>query len=435
MKPKSLLLWPYIILISTCFLFFNHQDINHTFTSSYAFLNGHIADFYEYNKPYFGRNDYLPIMYILFAIWEIPLHVLNLASNPENWIASTPIEIAWSKLLIILFFFASSILVNKIATLIQIKKPINKFSINAIYLTSPIAIFIIFIFSQYDIFGIFFSLFGVYFYLKKRWSLFLMFFSIAISFKFFALIIFVPLVLLTEKNIKKIIFSFLIGASFTALQLLLYWHSEVFRSDIFFNALTKISHSDVPKLSTNLRGFIGVFLYAISCLFFYIKKLKNQKEINFYTILIPIISYGIFYLSIGGNPQWKLLTIPYMSLFYIFIKNKKIMAIFDFIGMISFVWICVNYWHNNVDYTMINNGVLRSYISTVSFSGRDLMPRLFFLILFKLIFYAYLFSPLLLYYYEKNLSKIKQVSSSVFFIRYFLGICIFLIPAFVSTLL
>ena len=124
-----------------------------------------------------------------------------------------------------------------------------------------------------------------------------------------------------------------------------------------------------------------------------------------------------------------------MSLFYIFIKNKKIMAIFDFIGMISFVWICVNYWHNNVDYTMINNGILRSYISTVSFSGRDLMPRHFFLILFKLIFYAYLFSPLLLYYYEKNLSKIKQVSSSVFFIRYFLGTCIFLIPAFVSTLL
>ena len=76
-----------LITIVICFLFFLQRDLIHTALSSYAYLQGHITDFYEYNKLYLGGNDYLPTLYLIFALWNIPLHLLGLATyscNPQQ---------------------------------------------------------------------------------------------------------------------------------------------------------------------------------------------------------------------------------------------------------------------------------------------------------------------------------------------------------------
>jgi hypothetical protein len=78
-------------------------------------LNGHITDFYDYNKPLVDGNDYLPLMYIIFAIWNLPLKILGLTHDVETygiWL-NIP-ELIWTKLLLVVFYFASAYIMYKI---------------------------------------------------------------------------------------------------------------------------------------------------------------------------------------------------------------------------------------------------------------------------------------------------------------------------------
>jgi Gpi18-like mannosyltransferase len=84
---------------------------------------------------------------------------------------------------------------SKIARLLKKDPQINQQRYpEVLFITAPIAIFAVFDFGQYDIIGVFFTLLGFYFYLKKDFLRFAIFFSIAISFKYFSLVIYIPLI-------------------------------------------------------------------------------------------------------------------------------------------------------------------------------------------------------------------------------------------------
>ena len=97
-------------------MFSQHVDLFHTSSSSYAYLNGHITDFYDYNKPLVDGNDYLPIIYAIFAIWNLPLKLFGLTHNvaATGVMLSIP-ELIWTKLLLVIFYFASAFVIYKIS--------------------------------------------------------------------------------------------------------------------------------------------------------------------------------------------------------------------------------------------------------------------------------------------------------------------------------
>ena len=138
----------YLVFLLICFLIFQHGDLFHTSISSYALLNGHFADFYDYNKIIVGRNDYYILMYIIFAIWNIPLKLLGYCISKPIFL--TPIELIWTKLLLVILFFLTVYIIYKIANLISNNTKKSNY-ISYIFATSPIAIFDVFIFGQYDI--------------------------------------------------------------------------------------------------------------------------------------------------------------------------------------------------------------------------------------------------------------------------------------------
>src|SRR5215212_778910 len=60
----------YAFVVTSCYILFQQTDLFHTSSSSYAYLNGHIADYYDYNNKILpGWEYYLPLGYIIFAIW------------------------------------------------------------------------------------------------------------------------------------------------------------------------------------------------------------------------------------------------------------------------------------------------------------------------------------------------------------------------------
>ena len=84
---KELCFWDYLIfliLAGICFLSFQQNDLLHTAGCSYGYLNGHILDFYDYCGEFEIHPSYMPSMYLLFAIWNIPMRILGIVTVPTE---------------------------------------------------------------------------------------------------------------------------------------------------------------------------------------------------------------------------------------------------------------------------------------------------------------------------------------------------------------
>lgn len=159
--------WVYGFSLGLCFLLFKQSDLTHTNSSSFAYLYGHFWDFYDYNKTRMGDNNYLPIFYWFFAIWNIPIMLLGLIPEvtSETWGQATAIQTIWSKLLLAIFFFGAVNLVGKISSQIsnalqRDRGPQYEDFPKFLFATSPFAIFAVFIFGGYDIFALFLCSWG-----------------------------------------------------------------------------------------------------------------------------------------------------------------------------------------------------------------------------------------------------------------------------------
>src|SRR6185503_5459067 len=221
-----------------------------TSSTSYAYLNGHIADFYAYNNKILpGWEYYLPLIYILFAIWNTPLRLLGLTHDVARiGISLSLVELAWTKLLIVIFYFATAYIIFLIAKSISGRPQKAKY-VAVIFATSPIAIFGAFIMGEYDIISVFFTMLGFYFYVKHDYLKFSLFFSLAISFKMFPFVIFIPLLLLVEKRILHLLKYGVIAVAATLLQIVIYYNNAAFRSSFFSVASGRISFLEAFNLS------------------------------------------------------------------------------------------------------------------------------------------------------------------------------------------
>jgi len=96
----------FFLVLAFCFILFQHGDLFYTSSSSYAYLHGHIFNFYDYNKTAVGRDDYLPLIYVIFAAWNMPLKLLGLMHDVASaGTYLTIVELVWTKLLLVAFYF------------------------------------------------------------------------------------------------------------------------------------------------------------------------------------------------------------------------------------------------------------------------------------------------------------------------------------------
>ena len=427
----------YLIILVFCFLVFQQADLFHTAISSYAYLNGHLLDFYEFNKLYLEYNHYLPFIYAIFAVWNIPLFALGLTSsaNGSNFafesliFPSSAIEVIWWKLLLVLFFFGSVYLLSVISKKIKLSLIDKNISVNTLFATSPLAVFSVFLLGGYDIISVFFTLLGILFYINRNTLRFSIFFSIAISLKFFAAIIFLPLLLLVEKKLFKLIGWGLLASSFTLFQVLLYVKHPVFLNEVLLMLFHKTqSHS---TLKTMFKLGIAT-LYVLFCFYLYGKKIKGLNQFYKYTVFVPLFAYSLMFVAVTWHPQWIIIICPFLALSFMYIKQRKMLLIFEALAMIVLTWYVVNAWRGNIDLSMLNIGPLKSFIVKPSFLMSDIFHG--FKSLFRWIFTFYFLVPILLLCYEsKFMTKFKSqaISQNLIVSRLFIGLSFFIVPALI----
>jgi len=412
----------YLLVIACGFLFFQQRDLYHTVGSCFAMLDGHILDFYDANRAKFVRDEYLPIMYVIFAVWNIPVKLLGLVGDP----AKLPFAVlAWSKLLLVLCFFGTATAVGRSARIISADNPEREKLAALSFLTSPIAVFAVAVLGQYDVIGLLFAMWGFAFYLERRLAAFAWCFAVAACFKYFPLAVFFPLLVLAEKNILRLARLTLIALSLLLAQIAVWSLDPFFRETFFLHPLQKMNEAG--------HAFLTPFLlaaYAAGCLFAYCKKTKTDGEFHRIAVFLPIFAYGVFFLTVTWHPQWIIVVMPFFALACLLV-DAPWMLVCDWIGMLAFVWIDVNYWNNNCDVYMMQKAFLQEACRTIPLQNNDLMPHQF-LMFFRQVFHLYLFAPFLLLAVRPLRRKTSPqfASCTPFTLHYLPLVVFFLLPSF-----
>ena len=197
----------------------------------------------------------------------------------------------------------------------------------------------------YDVISATFTLMGIYGYLKKNDKCFLLSFAIAIATKLFAFWIFIPLLLLREKKIWKIIAKLLFSISLIVIPKVYFavaskskmvqqlqteaeksgaGATQVDTSGVSSMVNDVIAHSEVindalfPTESTaeytflsikNLpMVFVGMFAIWICC--YLIKRELKAREV----ITLCALVMSVFLVTVKCHPYWGILIVPYLVL-------------------------------------------------------------------------------------------------------------------------
>jgi len=439
-RPNSMDIVFYSAILLFCYFVFNQADILHTAGSSFTYLNGHIKDFYDVNKRLLGETVYLPSTYMLFAAWNIPVKLLGITNQTTMDVGYL---IFWYKLLTSLFFFGSSWLMYKIGKLIGLNKA-NAILLTIIWISSPILFFNQFVFGQYDIFCTFFVLLGMYYFLKKSIWMSILFFGISFTFKYFPVFIFIPLIMLVEKNPRKILLYAILAFLPTVMQVLFYIDSAAFRTGVIEFGAT------IPRLTTaliNVWPGLNIYIFLASwfviCGICYYADIMEDKNKFYQSVFYVCLAVSCFLFTfVLWHPQWLIFITPFLAVTTFMNRKIKEFLFFDFIMMIAFIGFTVTNWQMNADQQMFMLGVLGKCNPRLFDPQTTLRMSKMFILGSNM--YLTLFSSMLMlnvlckfpnktnrWSGDDNLVKVDTYWNYAR-LRFIGGIAIFLIPAFVS---
>lgn len=343
-----------VLILSCCYLY---TDLPFSTAAGLRVWNciedGELSLFYWSNYPGVegsalpdgssgGAYDFL--IYVIFAIYSFPLWIWEKITG-LSFIQSVPARV-YMKGILWLFSGISAYLLYKIAVYCEVKKE-NAIWAPILFLSSGIFFAAEVTIGGYDIISVAFSLMGIYAYLKKNDKWFLVSFAVAIATKLFAFWLFIPLLLLREKKIWKLMVKVLLSISSIAIpkayfafasksQIIqelessaaetVYGISNAQDAPMVINDV--IAHSkiiDEALFPTDYTAnytflslenmplvFLGMFVVWIWC---YVNKRELEKREIIYLCALVM---GIFITTVKVHPYWGILLVPYLILLLLF---------------------------------------------------------------------------------------------------------------------
>jgi hypothetical protein len=425
-----------LFVLSSTFaiLFFGQPDLFHTVISSYAYLDGHIVDFYDFNAGVVQGNDYLPAVYVIFALWMSPFAAFGKLA-PEAWRPSLHIhgsEILWAKLLLLLTFLICFYLISAIVKYAYSAQPEIQKTIRWAFLFSPLIGFAVFTFGQYDIFSVAFTLAGLLAYFKRNSFWFVFWFSIAISFKYFALALFIPLALFYFKKNWQILLALAGSLVFTLIEVATYWGNVAFRTRTVFGlAGGKVN----DPLHNPLQTILGI-LFVFICVLAYLHGRKST-ELTKPLTYIWVAAYAIIFEAVLWHPQWTVILVPAFALSLGLMKRPGWFLIWESMAFLIFILVVEFGFPGNVDVSMIQRGPISQFLHAPNLNLFDFLTPKTEPILFIGV-QAFFISPLLWLGIERVSklaeSQLKNPSNAHWFLRVLTLPLVLTLPALVLTI-
>ena len=349
-----LLLFP---LLTECF-----YDFLATYTHGYALLRatlrGQFFQFHAVAKEFTMENGYdstvrdmwgaaYPLtIYIFFAIWSIPVAILRKLFEIGLYDVGV---ILWYKLLICIVSAGSTWKLDSILKRARVEENARAMA-GFLFASSLLFVMPTFFMSGYDVFCTFFILWGVDEYLKNNNSFkWIVVFGIAITFKAFAVFVFVPMLLLKEKRILAVI-----GKGVTALIPLIicsclfaFEDSFQYISSIFLPSfVTKVLYNTLPGGNSPIPIFITAWIAL--CIWAYMQTIDSEPQSEAKTVAwMGFVAYGLLTSFVYCHPQWVVILVPFIALLFGLNADRiKINMILELVGTaaLSFFYILHFAW-------------------------------------------------------------------------------------------
>lgn len=337
-------IWIALLIIPViCYSLYLYTDIIETTSNSLKiwyllFGKGELREFYTYQYPLIEnapQAGYDFFIYIVFAIWNIPLFIYEKITSVSY--INCYVTVWYAKTIIIFFLVLSARQIHKLA--FEISEDNTKSLWSVFSFIFSVSVFqTIGVIGGYDIISVFFTLCGIRAYLKNRNKQFIFYFSCAIACKLFAVWIFVPLLLLKNKKIARILLSVFASIQMILIPKLLFAlanfvHAkflgeiipatdqaiEQFDAEAQLNQVVAISHSSL--VSDFLWGveapitapvvpafFFFTFILWVWCWF--CKEILSKYQV----IFIALLGMSIFFLTCNTYPYWFILVAPYIAI-------------------------------------------------------------------------------------------------------------------------
>jgi len=430
--PRSIQYLDYLVafvLLGFCFFSFSYLDIIITGFHSLAYVKGHFLDFYDFNNS--NGTNYLPSTYLFMALWQwIPYKFLHY--DPVGAISNG--MVLWLKVQTLLFAVLTAVVIRKIATEMGCGKR-GAVQAALFWFTTPFAIFSLLIFSQVDIFTMFFMMIGIYYLIKRNGFLFSLYFGISITFKYFPALAFIPLLLLFEKNLLKIVGYTAVCAVPAAIEVFLYKDSPMFRNVFLMGP--------GGKLFTTVIGLVHVYplIWSVATGFAYWLDVRERRdEFNYWVFYIPLLVLAPMFMLIDWYPQWFMILTPFLAMTTLYHKNKTgFFNIVEYTGYYCYIAYIVHFFHTQVDTFMFLQGGMGVY-NLVELSARamkDLFPfnerswsytAISAALLVHLLF-KFPFRHFMPQHKPESHLKPEEIDPNHLRIRLFVGVMFFVIPA------
>ena len=310
---------------------FMFHDLLTTYDNSIVLLLGTYhgrspLEFYDYSidmvrTPY-AANYNFPI-YILWALWNAPA-LLACKLCGADYLTSAWGHL-WAKTLLVLALLAVAFLDDKLLRRFGADKS-SRILAFFLLMSSPIVYTAIFIEGGIDILSLVFMLLGILLLVEGRQLGFLLCFLVATPFKMFALFISLPLLLLVDKNVVRVLVKWLSTAFLLVVEKLLFAQSPAYHFSLGSQSRDAIGQL-LYVTFTRVSVFLLVLLAAIVFCYLYEgmegscspvfggEPAKGiQREQGQVLLYVCLVIFGTFVVFVPGNNYWSILYMPFFVL-------------------------------------------------------------------------------------------------------------------------
>lgn len=282
---------------------------------------GRPLDFYKDSIMYSGNRwysyaeqgaGYPFLVYLTFAVWNLPLWFAEKALG-DDLLNSLPCLI-WVKLMLVVAICLSARVLYRIAGRFAADEAARQRIVFA-FSTSLLLLSSTCIASQYDIITVTLMLYGLDAWLAEKRGRFVLFFGLAVSFKYFAFLPLVPLLLLWEKNLLKILRD-LVLAWLPSLALQLPFSIGDSTRGVVMGSSKRLmvlfTTPDWTVGSLELGAFLLVV--ALACLFCYFSPRRPNPALLQHMTFAELAAMGAFSVLVNIYPYWAVLSVPFFVL-------------------------------------------------------------------------------------------------------------------------
>lgn len=442
------------IIIFFCSITYIYQDIIWTQRNSLDLLHllfdGKVRSFYQYSEAKGFPAYYELTIYIIFAIWNIPCFIYERISgmNSQELVGF----LLWGKMIVFVGYALFLYVFGKLCKCLlsdEMNSELwyDRHSVICYLIFSPLFLLYSLYTGNYDVISLIFIVSGVICLIKGKDKQFVLFFALASSIKYFALLLLVPIVLLREKRLPKLLLRVVECFSITIFEKLLLSQSSSSILGTFGFAVAFTKQGGKSPVFSLGEASMFLLCYCFLCLYCFLQEENDEQKYRQKLVYVITVVWAIITLFININSYWIVYIIPFITIVLFFdSKNKFINIFLEIVFNCSmFIFMLIDSPHIIRANTSVNLlGGLMEHIrgvdlSSSSFAIGDLLINIETVLGFGSFIIALAVGSLLAILFlncpeekvQRHINDIKysdKVIDRLLIVRNILGICIFVSP-------